>query len=331
VSQMTYDGKLLFPVAMDAKEVCKYTIVPSDTAMIYSQVSAGRQYPERADDIAWENDIVGFRAYGPATQAKGEKAYGYDIFFKYPSAEPVLECLYAPETSPRTWEIVDSLRKIDEALAQEFIHSFSYHVDHGLGMDCYAVGPTLGAGVAAVMQSDTIAYPWCYETAEVMDNGPLRFTVRMTFAPESTGDASTLTEQRLITLDAGSHLNKCKVWYDGQNEPLAVVAGFPRRDNSDAQIYMDENSGVIAYADPTQGTDNGKALLGIVVPLQPDSVFEKCGHILTGSTLEPTDTLTYYWGFAWDRTDISDMNEWDEYLKKYAQQVKSPLKVAIDY
>ena len=26
----------------------------------------------------------------------------------------------------------------------------SYHVDHGNGMDCYAVGPTLGGGTAAL-------------------------------------------------------------------------------------------------------------------------------------------------------------------------------------
>ena len=35
-------------------------------------------------------------------------------------------------------------------------------------MDCYAVGPTLGAGVAALMAGDTIIYPYCYRTQETV-------------------------------------------------------------------------------------------------------------------------------------------------------------------
>ena len=63
--------------------------------------------------------------------------------------------------------------------ADELVRTFSYHIDHGYGMDCYAVGPTLGAGVSALMVNDTIIYPWCYKTQEVLDNGPLRFTIEV--------------------------------------------------------------------------------------------------------------------------------------------------------
>jgi len=30
--------------------------------------------------VAWENDRIAFRTYGPALQATGEKAVGYDIW-----------------------------------------------------------------------------------------------------------------------------------------------------------------------------------------------------------------------------------------------------------
>ena len=161
----------------------------------YDSKAEGRVYPERADDLAWENDIVGFRAYGPTTQRKGERAYGYDIFFKYPDKGLVLEKLYGPETSPKTWQTVDSLRAISKEQAEEYINSISYHIDHGLGMDCYAVGPTLGDGVAARLLNDSIAFAWCYESAEVLDNGPLRFTARLNFAPKDS-----VSESRIITL-----------------------------------------------------------------------------------------------------------------------------------
>lgn len=52
------------------------------------------------------------------------------------------------------------------------------------------------------------------------------------FAPVTVYGIGNLTEHRLIALDAGSHLNKCKVWYDGLNSSQTIVAGFPRRDES---------------------------------------------------------------------------------------------------
>ena len=165
-SQLTHDSLIIFEAAVAPGAKATYYVAASDTMPTYAPVAVGRLYPERADDLAWENDLVGFRAYGPATQAKGERAFGYDIFMKHYSAEPVLERLYEPETSPAVWAKVDSLRAIDPVLAEDFIKTFSYHIDHGLGMDCYAVGPTLGAGVAVpLLEGDSLSYSWCYDKA----------------------------------------------------------------------------------------------------------------------------------------------------------------------
>ena len=56
-----------------------------------------RYYSERLDDVAWENDLGGYRAYGPALQARGERGFGYDLFTKYNTTQPVLEGMYAEE------------------------------------------------------------------------------------------------------------------------------------------------------------------------------------------------------------------------------------------
>lgn len=310
--QITYDRKLIFPVTLQPGESGVYDVHPCDTLRTYPALVSGRAYPERADDFAWENQVNGYRAYGPATQAKGEKAFGYDIFFKHRTDRNVLEDIYRPETDPATWRKVDSLRNISPDLAEEFIASFSYHIDHGLGMDCYAVGPTLGAGVAALMDGDSIVYPWCYDKVEVLDEGPLRFTARLDFAPVRIGGDSAVVEHRLISLDAGSYLNDCKVWYDGLSGSRKIVAGVPRRDESEA--IVDSAAGIIAYADPTQGPDNGKAMLGVIVANPVEDIVERDGHILAVTTIEPGDTLSYRWGFAWDREDIGTMTRWKDYL-----------------
>ncbi|MDQ9806745.1 DUF4861 family protein, partial [Acinetobacter baumannii] len=87
------------------------------------------------------------------------RGFGYDLFTKRGTSEPVLEELYANETNAEKWARIKELEKKDPKAAQELRRKYSYHVDHGYGMDCYAVGPTLGAGVAALVQGDSIIYP----------------------------------------------------------------------------------------------------------------------------------------------------------------------------
>lgn len=326
-SQLTSDGRLLFTADVAAGDECTFSVAAADSAHVYHALTTGRVYPERADDVAWENELVGFRAYGPATQRNGERAFGYDIFFKHPTSDQILEVLYGAQCDPAAWKRVDSLRAIDPAVAEDYIQSFTYHVDHGLGMDCYAVGPSLGAGVAVPVVNDSLAFAWCYDKAEVTDNGPLRFGLRLDFAPRAVGADTAVTEHRIITLDAGRHLNTARVWYDGLTAPVTVAAGVPLRD--DSPVFTDAAKGILAYSDPTQGPDNGRAMLGVVMN-GADSIVEKQGHIVAMTTLAPGDTLSYSWGFAWDRADITTPEAWQQYLLDYAARQAEPLRVTVE-
>ena len=176
--QITYDGKVIFPATIAANGAATYTI-QTGIPEAFDVKACGKCYPERMDDMAWENDLVAFRAYGPALQAKGERGFGYDLFTKYNTTEPILEAMYAKELNKETRAKIAELKKTDPKAAAELSRERSYHIDHGYGMDCYAVGPTLGAGVAALMVNDSIIYPWCYKNQEILDNGPLRFTVKL--------------------------------------------------------------------------------------------------------------------------------------------------------
>lgn len=74
-SQLTADSMLIFRADVPAGASVTYTVEASDTAAVYPDIVTGRVYPERADDLAWENELQGFRAYGPATQRKGERMH----------------------------------------------------------------------------------------------------------------------------------------------------------------------------------------------------------------------------------------------------------------
>ena len=339
--QITYDGKVIFPAAIAAGGTATYTI-QTGTPEAFDVKACGRCYPERMDDMAWENDLVAFRAYGPALQAKGERGFGYDLFTKYNTTEPMLEAMYAKELDKETLAKIAELKKTDPKAAAELSRERSYHIDHGYGMDCYAVGPTLGAGVAALMVNDTIIYPWCYKNQEILDNGPLRFTVKLEFTPLTVKGDSTVVETRLITLDAGSHLNKTAVSYSNLKETLPIVAGIVLHE-PDGAVVADAANGYITYVDPTTGPDNGKIFMGVAVPAVVKdaktvlfSEKEKKernnadGHVLAASDYEPGSEYIYYWGFAWDKADIKTADAWNRYMADFAQKVRNPLTVKVN-
>ena len=339
--QITYDGKVIFPATIAANGAATYTI-QTGTPEAFDVKACGKCYPERMDDMAWENDLVAFRAYGPALQAKGERGFGYDLFTKYNTTEPILEAMYAKELNKETRAKIAELKKTDPKAAAELSRERSYHIDHGYGMDCYAVGPTLGAGVAALMVNDSIIYPWCYKNQEILDNGPLRFTVKREFTPLTVKGDSTVVETRLITLDAGSHLNRTAVSYSNLKETLPIVAGIVLHE-PDGAVVADAANGYITYVDPTTGPDNGKIFMGAAVPTVVKdaktvlfSEQEKKernnadGHVLAVSDYEPGSEYVYYWGFAWDKADIKTSDAWNRYMADFTQKVRNPLTIKVN-
>lgn len=338
--QVTYDEKVIFPVTVGANGASTYTIQPG-TPHPFNVIACGKYYPERLDDVAWENDLAGYRAYGPALQARNERGFGYDIFTKRGTAEPVLEGMYAEELNQEKRAKIAELRKTDPKAAAELSRAISYHIDHGYGMDCYAVGPTLGGGTAALMDGDTILYPYCYRTQEILDNGPLRFTVRLEFNPLVVRGDSNVVETRIISLDAGSYLNKTTVAYTNLKEAMTVATGLVLRE-PDGDVTADAANGYIAYADPTTDRSgaNGKIFVGAAFPAQVKEAKavlfaeeEKKqrggadGHVLAVSEYEPGSEYTYYWGSAWSKAAVKTADAWKQYLAEYAQKLRTPLSV----
>lgn len=343
--QITYDDKVIFPVGLGAKETEVFR-VRKGTPVICDIKAYGAHYPDKDDDIAWENDLIGFRMYGH----KLDVAAGYDIFVKRGTSAPVLPSFYANEVySSDAWKRYNELLEVDEALAFRFkMDSLSYHVDRGFGMDCYGVGPTLGAGVAALKDgSGDIIYPYCYDSFEILDNGPLRFTIELTYRPFSIDSDRDVVETRVISLDAGSRLNCTRVSYSGLSSAKDIVAGIVLQDKYGHEV-ADAEKGYIAYpaptinVDTTRDVDNGTAFVGHVFPeslkdagtvyfSDEESIRRggTKGHVLALSEFYPETDFVYYWGAAWDHSDISSYEEWIAYLSFFSEQVRNPLSVNI--
>ncbi len=335
--QVTFDSKLIFSTEVEPNGVSRYTIEVGTPAEV-PEYAVGNCYPERVDDIAWENDCIAFRTYGPALQASGEQAFGYDVWVKRVEY-PVVADRYAAELDSVTMAEVARLKSIDADSAARLYNSVSYHVDHGNGLDYYKVGPTLGAGTSALLdENGEIIYPYCYDDYEILDNGPLRFTVSLRYRPFVYGDEEVV-ETRVITLDKGSQLNRIDVVYHNLTTPATMVTGIVLHDVNGEMEY-DAQKGYAAYADPIDSI-NGRIYLGMAYgyPVQRVSAlyFDEQereqrgaeGHLLMERIYEPGETITYYAGAGWSKWGFDTADDWAVYMNYYAETLASPLEVVL--
>ena len=132
-SQLTSDSLLLIDAAVFPHEKTVFSVTRGVPQPFKSSVD-GQLYAWRVDDFTWENDRCAYRAYGPALQKTGEKAYGIDVWLKSVPNLVVAE-RYANVYAANQEE--KRLRKQGATEATDSVkRNFSLHLDHGNGLDC---------------------------------------------------------------------------------------------------------------------------------------------------------------------------------------------------
>lgn len=320
VSQITYDNKILIQGDFPGKETRKFVFrkgkdEKADAPAVYCM---GQIRHDMQDDFAWENDRGGYRLYGPSYREKGGNVSGYDIWTKSVDY-PVLTARY------------------DDHMAG----CGSYHKDHGTGMDVYTVGRTLGAGMnALVLPSGELAYPCAYQECDIIENGPLRMTAKITCYPETVGEDKGVVETRTITLDKGSWLNRTEVNYKGLSREYPMVNGIVIHKQNTKGYVLDEGKRYLAYGDLTDNKDNGNGVIfiGVVNPETPESVGyhpldpnvgDAVGHIMSHTSYKPGENYVYYWGSGWSKGGVKGLKAWTEYLGDFYDGLRHPLEVTV--
>ena len=333
--QLTHDGKLLIDAAVRPGGKTVFTIAKGEP-QLFKNTCYGRMYPERVDDIAWENDRGAYRCYGPALQRSGERAFGNDVWLKN-TPDLVVEKRYFVEDNAKL--VIAALKKKDEKAAKAYEMKTSYHYDRGNGLDCYKVGPTLGCGTPAIIDGGEIVFPYCYTSYEILDNGPLRFAVSLTYGETALKNGDKAVEHRLLSIDKGSNFNKMTVSYSGITQPIDVASGVVIHSEDTESVVLGANS--VLYADPTDNP-KGQNFQIYVGAFFPDGVktmkkmFDKpfsgnAGHALgVKSGVEANQPFTYYFGSSWSKYDCRSMAEWQQRTAEAADAVASPLVVTIE-
>lgn len=311
VSQITYDDKLIFQSGLKANESATFTIV-TDAAKTFETKVHAQSQPKRKDDFHWENDKVGFRYYGKELKKYDGPSNGLDLWYK------------------RTDKIV-----VDEWYQKALASIASFHEDHGEGCDPYAVGRSLGAGSIAPWIDGKLVLNENFDTVEILDNGPLRTTFKLIY-PSMEINGETVSESKIISLDAGSQLTKIEQSF-GNARAMTVAAGFVKRDSpDDATIYTTEND-YFVYQEPVM-EPFGQIFLGLIIPQGIDSVFVNSyeytnpvnnkkfnlANTIATTVAEPQKTLTYYTGFGWNKFSFETAQDFETYMDRYSQSLKAP-------
>lgn len=334
--QLTYDGKLLIDASVRPCGSAVFTVKPGIPQPMKVFVT-GKQYPERVDDIAWENDRTAYRVYGPALQRSGERAFGVDVWLKN---TPDLEVSKRYATELGNHSQIDALKaagKTDEAFQVEI--ATTYHFDHGYGLDCYKVGPSLGCGAPALMDGKELILPYCYASYKILDNGPLRFTVELTYNPTEIKGDKNVVEHRIISLDKGSNFNKAIVWYDGLSKARDVAAGVVVHAEDTESVVLGKN--FVQYADPTDNPSKQNFQI-FVATLFPEGdvtttklMSKKPANGIAGHAVgvlknyKSGNRFTYYFGSAWSKNDVRTQREWQLRIDEFLEALATPLHVNV--
>ena len=360
-SQITHDGILLIDASVRPHGSATYYV---SIGKPYQQkvYATGALYKIRKDDIAWENDRCAYRVYGPALQKTGERSFGTDIWVKNTPDTVVykryvkdmngnmrgdkmdakVRALQKQEKAEKNTAKAAALAKQIKSLqteSREMDILTSFHLDHGNGLDPYRVGATLGLGAPSLMVGKNQVLPYCYKDYRILDNGPLRFTVELTYNPSTVGDMQNVVEHRIISLDKGSNFNKMTVWYDGLTTPTDFATGFPiHEEDTESKTFAKD---YVSYADPTDNIEvnNSQVYVGVLFPEGIDhtyyQLFDKKHDGATGHALglkrglKNGERYSYYFGAAWSKYDVRSYAEWQIRIKDYLDALKNPLLIEV--
>jgi hypothetical protein len=320
IQWIDYDGdgkndELLFQANLDSKKTNSYTIVSDAKAPVPESklTTYSRLVPERADDYTWENDKIAFRMYGPKGQqealakVKGSTlSSGVDIWLKRTEKSVINEWYKGYLTDP-----------------------MYYHKDtRSEGYDPYHVGDSRGTGGIGIWKDEKLQVSQNFVTSKTIAEGPLRTVFELTYNPWSDYGVK---ETKRISLDLGSNFSKFESTFETDKQVPNYTVGITLHKN-EGESKLDDKNGYYLHWEKIDDAFVGE---GIVVDpkIVEKSIAFKSETPDQSNLLvvtKPQKKLTYYAGFAWQKSgQIQTQNDWEKMLQKQAQMVANPLIITI--
>lgn len=255
------------------------------------QTAFARLVPERKDDLAWENDKVAFRIYGPALRDSTEDA-GIDVW-----------CKRVPNLVINRWYALD--------LAGEQ----SYHKDHGEGYDGYKVGDSLGCGGLGLWDGEKIVTANVYRRSEIGWSATDVAEFEVSYLYEDF-KGKRIYERRVVRLHAGENLfESTSTFVDASGgrqrfhryerlSDLPVAIGLVTQ-STEGAFTLEPDTGIVMLWDQLDDESLGSGIVVApevvrdmkVLPHTGDPANREHGIVIV--TTDEEGQLHYRAGFGW--------------------------------
>lgn len=292
------------------------TATPPETPCTYA-----RQVPERYDDMAWENDRIAHRMYGPAlnTAAAGKerlRGSGIDIWAKRVTY-PIIDRWYAKG------------------------HDQFHKDEEGEGLDLYSIGGSRGAGGTGIWDGKKLWTSDNYRTARVLSNGPRRAAFKLTYAPWSAGSAGKVSETKQFTIDCGQQFHLVESVFElAQAETVAAVGitAHPQPAGAAKAVLTKDADG--QWMSLWEQNEHGG--LGIAVILAPrtraagyayeaGASSKSNGNHLLLVNARKGEPVRYYIGAGWSKSGrFPERTQWESYVRDFYARTQHPLTVTVE-
>lgn len=292
---------LIFQATVPAGETVEYTVTTGEREE-YEMLVYSRYVPERADDYAYENNLVAGRIYGPALA--DPRTFGPDIWLK---------CT-------------------DRLIIDEWYAKADYHHNYGDGMDCYKVANTLGGGALAPYVGNKIILGDNWASQERICNGPVRTKVVFEYAAFDV-DGKKVSAVKEISLDANTRFLKTSTWFDAADmQDIPVVLGAVLHDvvaRTDGDHYIAFTEKASDTPDPDR---DGNISVGLVVDAAEQGVEAGTmdGHAVLKAVAVSGKRFDVWTGSGWSQGGVESPEAWAQMVKDFAYAQAHPLKVTVE-
>lgn len=289
---MTMKTKILLPLAaLSLMGFVSETVAETEPAVTFC-----RFVPERQDDFAWENDMIAFRAYGPAARDKTENS-GIDCWLKRVNY-PIINKWYGQ------------------------MNDKTYHKDWGEGNDPYHVGSSAGCGGTGIWLNGERQPLEAFTEYEVIECSPKKSIFTLTYENEIEG--TVYGEVKTITIEPGKRLFDVHSVFTENGKIAAnmpVCIGVTTHDGK-ATASSSPTKGWVACWEEIEGSDLGTGAMidpELITEIKEVNVEDKDqSHIFIITKTNSEGALDYQAGYGWEKAgEIKTSKDWTNYLNNF--------------
>jgi hypothetical protein len=279
-----------------------------------------RFVPERYDDMAWENDRIAHRMYGPALNSAAAggsrlRGSGIDIWGKRVTY-PIIDRWYAKGHD-------------------------QFHKDaEGEGYDIYSIGGSRGAGGTGIWDGSKLWTSDNFQKADVLSNGPRRVAFKLSYAPWEAGALGSVSETKQFTVDCGRNFHTVDSVFDFPGSEAVVGIGITEHPQAEgfarSVLTRDPDGRWMSFWE-----ENKDGWLGIAVILgghetpagfahEPPAKAPGNGNHLLLAKAKDGAPLRYFIGATWSGSgQFADRAAWESHVKRHAERARKPMNISV--